>query len=181
MKSVIVEMASSLGPESVCIHVEGPDGSGKSTLVPILAARLGARVIGTSDPPTSRSECYDRIKERIVPGVVCDRSSGLVSELVYGPTLRGRTLIEESELWSIISSLVHAVRFIYCRPPDGRFIVKHRDGEAKEHTDAVTEKHLQLVSRYDEVIEEIRRLGGTVIKYDWTSTNVEEIALCVEF
>ena len=158
-----------------CIHVEGPDGSGKSTLTTFLSRSMGLKRIPTDDPPSCREECMSRILRRIVPGVVCDRSSGLVSELVYGPVLRGNTVEDESVLWGIISAVSHAVTFVYCRPKT--MLPRTRPGESADHTKAV-EKNLEaLVSRYDEVMAKVASLGAKVVRYDREVMSEKEVEL----
>jgi energy-coupling factor transporter ATP-binding protein EcfA2 len=162
-----------------CVHVEGPDGSGKSTLVPELARIMGLDVVPTDDPPKSWDECLGRIERRIEPGLVCDRSSGLVSELVYGPVLRGRTITDEEDIWSMVRSVVHAVVFVYCRPPSDRIRPTFRDGEDPEHVRGVLERSDALVNRYDDVMSRLSRMGVRIVGYDWTRQTVEEVARCV--
>lgn len=170
-----------------CVHVEGVDGSGKTTLVHELRRSVDARissmermrVVETDGPPTSWSECLARVSRRILPGVVCDRSSGLVSELVYGPVLRGGTLEDEGEVWSVVASVVGAVSFVYCRPP--RRLLSHapRDGEDRRHVEAVDGNLSALCDRYDEVMSRIVQMGGTVVEYDRTSSTPERVARCL--
>lgn len=163
-----------------CVHVEGTDGSGKSTLVPHLAERLGCRAMPTEDRPGSWEECVDRILLRIPPGIVCDRSSGLVSELVYGPVLRGGTIKDESLYWGLLQSMIHAVAFVYCRPPIGEIDPTFRLGEDPAHVEAVKRRSVDLVDRYDLVMCRISQLGGRVVRYDRTNQLAQEIVRCVE-
>ena len=162
-----------------CVHVEGPDGSGKSTLVPELAGIMGLDVVPTDDPPRSWDECLRRIERRVSPSLVCDRSSGLVSELVYGPVLRGGTIVDEEVVWSVVRSVVHAVVFVYCRPPDDAIRPTFRDGEDPGHAKGVLEKSDPLRRRYDEVMSRLSGMGARVVRYDRTRQTVEEVARCV--
>lgn len=161
-----------------CIHVEGPDGSGKSTVVPEIGRMLGLRVVQTEDPPKSWSECVRRIDRRIRPGIVCDRSSGLISELVYGPVLRGGTIFDEGYIWSIVQSVSRAVLFIYCRPPIGDMVVRTRPGESPSHTREVERKYRDIVDRYDRVMSLATESGATVLTYDRTRSTIEEVLKC---
>jgi len=163
-----------------CIHVEGPDGSGKSTLVPRLANRLNLRGVQTQGPPRSWSECLGRVERRIIPGVVCDRSSGLVSELVYGPVLRGETLGKEEWIWDLVKAVRGSVVFVYCRPPIDSMQMDFRPDEDPVHVGGVVARYGRIVDRYDEVMDRIEAIGGTVVRYDRTVMGFEELIECVE-
>jgi len=162
-----------------CVHVEGPDGSGKSTLVHPMSELTGLRIVPPEDPPGSWDECLARISRRILPGLLCDRSSGLVSELVYGPVVRGRTITDEDMVWKVARAVSHAVVYIYCRPPRESMQPLFRDEEDPDHVSAVREKFDDLVDRYDEVMARLSLEGARVIRYDWTQTTVEEVTSCV--
>lgn len=164
-----------------CVHVEGPDGSGKSTLVDSIVAATGLRKIPTDDPPSSWEECLSRVGKRLDPGIVCDRSSGLISELVYGPVLRGSTIVDEEEIWWVVRSIVHAVKFVYCRPPEFALSLEFRTGESPSHVSQVKSNLGRLSRRYDEVFERLYREGAQVIRYDRMSGQTpSEVIRCVE-
>ena len=162
-----------------CIHVEGVDGSGKTTLTRQLAERSGLELVPTDGPPKTHEECLGRIRRRIRPGVICDRSSGLVSELVYGPILRDGTIAPEPEYWNILRILTRSVLFVYCRPPTGRLKMAFRDGEDPHHVHGVQSRYMDLAQKYDEVMARIFYEGGRVIRYDWTCQAPEEVIQCV--
>jgi hypothetical protein len=157
---------------SPCIHVEGADGSGKSHLVKQLV-ECGGMYVPTENPPTSWGDCLLRVRQRISSGAVCDRSSGLVSELVYGPVLRGRTIESERKIWELLQKVIHAVTFIYCRP--SKFRLTSRPDESPEHVKAVEDNHEALVRRYDEVFDKMSCMGAKVIQYDWTSQSFDRL------
>ncbi len=169
-------MTEARGP---CVHVEGPDGSGKSTLVSKLATNLDRDLIPTDDPPSSWDECLARVDRRVRPGIVCDRSSGLVSELVYGPVLRGGTITDEETIWGVVGAVLGSVTFIYCRPPESKIRPRFRDGEDPDHVRGVNSKGAELLRKYDDVMSRISRMGGRVIWYDWTQRSAGEVTLCV--
>jgi thymidylate kinase len=156
-----------------CIHVEGADGAGKSHLVKQLMNYTEMSCVPTEDPPKSWGECLFRVKQRIHSGVICDRSSGLVSELVYGPVLRGKTIAPAKQIWGLLESLIHAVTFVFCRP--SVFNPAHRKGESEEHTGKVEQKHKQLVQRYDEVFAKMSQMGARIIPYNWTTQPFDHV------
>ncbi len=161
------------------VHVEGVDGSGKTTLAPELARLLGCEVVPTDGPALDWDECLGRVRRRLAPGLVCDRSSGLVSELVYGPVLRGGTVAPEGEMWSVVRSLLGVVTFVYCRPPDDSMRPTFRPGESPDHVAGVRARLRDLSARYDMVVSRLSREGARVLRYDWTMQTPEGLASCV--
>lgn len=164
-----------------CVHVEGPDGSGKSTLVSVLQTRvdLFPRVVGTEGPAKTWGECQARVMKRVHPGTLCDRSSGLVSELVYGPVLRGRTLVDEKLFWGLVKFVREFVTFVYCCPPVNVLSYTFRDDEPEEFRRAVRDNHAAIVARYAVVFAEMKRIGCRVVDYDYTRQTPEEVIRCV--
>ncbi len=163
-----------------CLHLEGTDGSGKTTLASWLAREGGYDLVDTEGPASSWEECLARVGRRLDPGSVCDRSSGLVSELVYGPVLRGGCLADEGDYWRLVRQVLHAVAFVYCRPPDGAVAPTFREGEDPTHVRGVVDNRARLLARYDEVMAKVSALGGRVVRYDWTRQSPEEVLSCVE-
>jgi hypothetical protein len=159
-----------------CVQVEGTDGSGKTTLVTELSRLTGLALVPTEDPPRTWAECLGRVGVRCGPGLLCDRSSGLVSELVYGPVLRGGTIAPEDEMWRVVRSILHAVTFVHCRPPEDLLWPTFRASEHPDHVKAVTKNSEALLRRYDEVMARIGREGGRVLRYDRTCQSVESLA-----
>lgn len=163
-----------------CIHLEGPDGSGKTTLAGWISKEFELSLIPTDDPPKSEEECRMRVNRRVGTSVVCDRSSGLISELVYAPVLRGKTMWPEEQVWDLVRSIVHAVVFVYCRPPEKELRPMFREGEDPDHVRGVVEKSSALVNRYDDVMSRLVREGARVMKYDRTTQTPTEVLRCVE-
>lgn len=109
------------------IIVEGPDNSGKSTLVKSLSKDLGLRVLQSSyqGPPKNARDNYYRTKDIIVgalehhkPNTITDRLS-LVGESIYGPICRGKDLWvscfdKKMKMYSILKTINPF--WIYCRP-----------------------------------------------------------------
>lgn len=154
------------------VHVEGVDGSGKSTYAKRLSELRDLELINTRGPTESAVDCVQRICERLKPNSVSDRSSGLISELVYGPVLRGHTVMDENTLWYIVAQIIPVVVFVYCRPPPdvARDGLTFRPEETdEEFNQSIRDKHEKLYRRYDEVFERIANMGGNVMLYDWTA------------
>lgn len=163
-----------------CLHVEGPDGSGKSTLVRYLSGSpRGLEVLPTEGPARSWSECLSRVNRRVRPGIVCDRSSGLVSELVYGPIVRGRALVDEKQIWSVVGSILHAVTFVYCCTPLDHLRHSPREGEDVDHVMSVDEKMEEIYHAYRGIMAKISAMGGRVLSYDYTVNRPSDVSPCV--
>lgn len=162
------------------VYVEGVDGSGKTILAEWLSETMKVPLIPTDDRPGSWDECLSRIVRRVVPGVVCDRSSGLVSELVYGPVLRGGTIVDESVLWDTVRAVRGSGVWVYCRPPVASLRPRTRPGEDRDHVRSVEKNLVVLSDRYDEVMSRMVRIGCQVVRYDRTSQGPEEVLRCVE-
>jgi hypothetical protein len=103
------------------VIVEGPDGSGKSTLVDALSARKNVHVRhwGVVDEPYKvYSEELDRFLESDTPHAVYDRF--WPSEDVYGNVLRGGNRLSAGDRrllrWRALTA---GVVVILCAPPDG--------------------------------------------------------------
>ncbi len=161
----------------LAVHVEGVDGSGKTRLAAWLAEQTNRRLVPTDDPPRDWADCLRRIDARTVPGIVCDRCSGLVSELVYGPVLRGGVFAPggENELWDIVGSVARFVVWVYCRPPTNALRMTWRDREPADHVAAVKTNVARLQVRYDVVMARVSAVGGRVVRYDWTRDNLETL------
>jgi hypothetical protein len=179
-ENVVEAQAFFRGLHRPCVQVEGPDGSGKSHLVRELSASLGLGIVGTQGPQTTWEECVRRIDARVAPGIVCDRSSGLVSELVYGPVLRGSCCAPETLFWDKLYSLRGVVTFVYCRTR--RLRPTFRADEDRDFADQIMRNEKALAERYDVVMHRLERdAGARVVRYDWEHDNVAEVArTCVE-
>lgn len=144
------------------VYLEGPDGAGKTTL----ARSLEREVTPSEDPPKSREECETRVARRIAPGLLCDRFSGLVSELVYGPVIRGSLMLEEEWAWGVLRAVSRCSVFVHC-VGNVDADLSFRETEDPEHVLRVRERHDKICTSYCEVFRKIRNLGATVLTYDW--------------
>jgi shikimate kinase len=156
------------------IIVEGIDGSGKTTLCRALGDLLNLQVHHSSKERDRQA--MERNMEQALQDPVAkiwDRIHA-ISEIVYGPILRGGALIN-GEYWR------HQVRqqdplIIYCRVP---IAYVHSSGpsefETLEHFQAAQAKRRAIYDLYDRIM-----LGYAPILYDYTASpynRVYEMAL----
>jgi thymidylate kinase len=105
------------------IIIEGPDGSGKSTIAAKLAAQLHWDIIHMDKPKTEKEnrEMADMYVDLILkPGsFIMDRS--WYSEVVYGPVMRGSSAITAEQLFRFEQILLNTdgAMVIYCTGDPG--------------------------------------------------------------
>ena len=97
------------------IIVEGPDFSGKTTLCQQLVKDLNAELVKSVRPRYLENIYAWSAKVSVIPNefVVCDRSP-LISEMIYGPILRGETLIDQEDCDQTLDYLEAFI--IFCDP-----------------------------------------------------------------
>ena len=147
------------------IVVEGPDGSGKSTLI----ESVFPGAIHSGGPCKNHAELMRRLYAP-TPGCVYDRWSG-VSELVYGEVFRGLMLPAERfvEAMRIVRPVI-----IYCRPPEhvldrNLLLQKEKGHKPAEFIAKVIANTQAIRDRYDTIIDLARNNGCTVLEYDYTN------------
>ena len=148
------------------IIIEGPDGSGKSTLVD----QYFPNAIHAGGPPINHEEAIERLYEP-TPGHVYDRWTG-VSEQIYGPLVRGVSLLSEEEYLDGI--LKTRPTIIYCRPPlevilSNLVNQKEKPHKPKKFIKEVKERAEMIVEAYDKLLgDKFPRLGVPVFTYDYS-------------
>lgn len=130
------------------IVVEGPDNSGKSTLIKVLARDLNYKVVPSPGPCRSELDFIERYQHlRRVNNTIFDRHA-CVSEVIYGPLCgRGEAFINPLVLTAFYND---PPILIYCR---GRDLAEHkvRKGvDTPEHLEAVYRNHAAICNRYEE-------------------------------
>ena len=156
------------------VIIEGPDGSGKTSLVRrlrqglvpytwILKSNSKPRTI---DHMTAVTE-WIRLHPPELP-LICDRYP-LISELVYGPIIRGACL--HSMNVKQVADYLHdgpPTLVIYCRPT-----MEHirRGSENNPQMEGVPTHLLRLTSGYDSVMDALKKEGMDVKEYDYTKSH----------
>lgn len=149
--------------------IEGPDGSGKTTLINTLKRNLGEHflVLQRSCPPKELHEIMEVlhwIRHRSpTQKIVMDRHPG-ISEPVYGPLFRGHSLLEKMPPSLVLDDIDF---MIYCRPPLDRILDNVNKSRAIQMS-GVTDRTTELVAAYDEKIAQVVALDVPVYQYDYT-------------
>jgi thymidylate kinase len=114
------------------VAFEGCDGTGKSTLASLLAARHGYTVVRSSRPDDGADLVGTYRAALSQPGnVVLDRS--FITELVYGPLRTGRSRLtpdQAAELAFVIADRGGALVHLTAHPKALAWRLRARDGHA---------------------------------------------------
>ena len=154
--------------------VEGPDGSGKSTLMEQLRATAGKRyfvMMRHSCRPLIEADAlrfYDilaRANGKL--DVVVDRHP-MVSDSIYGPILRGTGLLGKYSVHKLISMLeLSCTRIVYCRPPE-KTIRANLDKQPQ--LAGVNDKISLIIDAYDRCMRTLATKSCIKVEqYDWTT------------
>ena len=159
------------------IIVEGVDGSGKTILLRRLREQSSRYfwVALSSGRPKTLEEIHDAVHfigqcAYLKLPVICDRFP-LISEEVYGPTLRGTSLLNDlSHRQQEISAnflLENTERIVYCKPPKETIIKNLTEGGIPQ-LPGVLENLDELLDRYEGIITTLKDKGVPVYRYDYT-------------
>lgn len=140
------------------IVLEGPDGSGKSTLGRILANIYDTTLFHPGSAPSTEmlrevsTQCLHKLKQ----GFICDRVNQ-ISEYVYGPIMNNRNLVSDYELKGFIDLCrSNFWPIIYCRPEGIEHMADNQTEDPERDTEENTAKlklnHRALVERYDQAL-----------------------------
>jgi GTPase SAR1 family protein len=132
------------------IIVEGPDGSGKSTLVNRLSFDLNLESYHMGGKPRSGLEVLKRAAKStflLTQPCVQDRST-LISECVYGWALRDTSPYLD---WREVKALLRALNpvIIYCRPPVEKLDPVAEFYDDPEYVSEMTDNMDSIVEGYD--------------------------------
>jgi hypothetical protein len=176
--------------------VEGPDGSGKSTAIatyqrafqhkygePLRVFHL-CSMFGGIPKDVSDYALRVQVMANAARPCVFDRSP-FISELVYGPILRGGTVVPIASLQADISccftgdSDLHQLfttYLLYCRPSTEILLdhaVKSRQHKDEAHCAGIKAHQLELIEAYDNIVLTIASMfPKRVLCYDYAQGDV---------
>ena len=136
------------------IIVEGPDGGGKSYLAQLISDETGFPVLhsgGFKEDIRVRTERYLSMSN-----TTFDRFP-IISENVYGPILRGKSLLPWEEYFPRLQQVDYLL--VYCRTDI--WTLEKTKQEAKKHKpqsfiDRIMKELLAITKRYDELMEYLK-------------------------
>lgn len=146
------------------IIVEGPDNSGKSTLVSTLIKEFKLTKLKPykNGPPSNEEDNYYNSLSIVNEAIrhpnkncICDRLS-LIGESIYGPICRGKDLWVNSfgHKMKLLNSLRYMDPFIiYCRPPTSIVLDmtshKLKEYDTEEHINQIKSNKRLILEAYD--------------------------------
>ena len=155
------------------IVVEGPDNSGKSTLISKLTQKLGLTLLDRPHgPPKDASELRKRIKD-LEPQynnkkAIIDRHP-IIGESIYGPVLRNHNMLTSIKDYEILRKTFWTsdIFIIYCRPPMDKIMNMEthqvKDYDTPEHLRALKKNVVSIIDAYD-----LKMWLCQAHKYDYT-------------
>lgn len=134
------------------IIVEGPDNSGKSTLIRHLSGSLGIPVVPGEGPGRSNDEINDRVRRyALIENSIFDRHP-CVSQPIYNGFRVGGPVIDPDLILQFYSQ---DILFIHCRGRNTlegtvwRDVDAVKDASGKTHEQNVKDNHSRICAAYD--------------------------------
>lgn len=164
------------------IIVEGCDNTGKSTLVKQLCEEMPELVYvphGPRPPVSAESyykELVDILNRPDNSRVIVDRF--LLSELVYGPILRDKVILDEKQL-SYINKLLTIKKpfIIICNRPTSRILETFSE---RDQLDGVRNKVEDIQVKFYETFLEYKRNIRDMWFYDFENPNSADLPLLIK-
>lgn len=157
------------------IVVEGMDNSGKTTLIKTLMKETGLKGVFRKNRAYDLKGGMSMIKRSFFSSElkIHDRHI-IISEMVYGPILRGKSLFGDQS-WDLLSYLLKTYPIIiYCRPPTRKIL----DFGTREQMEGVITQANHLISRYDWVFDIVRKSFTlpeyNFFEYDYTDKDADK-------
>lgn len=165
------------------IIVEGPDNSGKTTLIDKLSKEFSLlKLVPYKKGPPKNAEDIFMNSWCIINGalgfhskrVISDRIS-LISEDIYGPICRKNNLWD-GEYFPRKQKLLNSLKtidpfFIYCRPPDSVVLNfdthEEKSYDTQEHIKRISESKALILNAYDNYF--YRWYNYNFFRYDYTN------------
>ena len=101
------------------IILEGPDGSGKTTLANLLHKQTGFTLLHRSYDTDKAPDLFNEYAQVLKAGKNCIMDRGWYSELVYGPVMRGSSKISYPQMYELerLATKYGAI-IIHCSAPE---------------------------------------------------------------
>jgi thymidylate kinase len=157
------------------IIAEGPDGSGKSTLIKNLAHIFNFPIYHSGGPKTTE-RMYEVLKELETMAnsdqtYLVDRVP-FISELVYSKAFDRKPVIAIEKLFSYF---ILPIKIIYCKI-DQQTALANMSREFKvhkpaEHLKMVEINHAKIAAEYISLMDVLEDIGIEIFDYDWTIDN----------
>lgn len=181
-------MAKANTPPRTQIILEGPDGSGKSTLGQRLAADLGYEYIhtGGGQKDTMGLICDMDYRSRMLreagakgEGIVFDRISH-ISDAIYKIALGGKPLANQVRCWRYLHQDSGPIAIVYVRRLDDEGMLNSiletkKAHKPPEYLEKVKENHPKIVELYDDAMPRIAKLLPVYNCYDWENTSYDHL------
>lgn len=161
------------------VIIEGPDGSGKSTLVAKLSRDLNLPIHHPGGPPINRYEFIRRLNfySQNRGKFIFDRAPH-ISELIYPEAMGRLSVVGNSMLYHLLESLNPVI--VYCRRKNMRDMWESIDHSKKPHK---TSQHLaEVLARFKNIVDGYDALllskplpVKEVILYDWSEMSYPEL------
>jgi adenylate kinase family enzyme len=155
--------------EGKVIIIEGPEGSGKTTLAKMLEEEAELNYHHSTGPPEDVADLdnrLDRSMELLNMRFVQDRSPW-ISEPIYSALLDGPQIYP---YWNVYMAGLKAVnaKVVYCRPPDEiifeNMLQDEKSWKSASLTQRIVKKRAYLLALYDRFMEQFQPW----LIYDWT-------------
>lgn len=165
------------------IIIEGPDNSGKSTLVRRLRQSSSHRHVSmlegrTMDHDEMRRRSFAVLRDaeaEPTKGILCERFHP-ISDMVYRTLYGGRRAFNPTEFKSICQSLAQTAVIVHCRPPlsvaMGTALTEKGDDDP-EWVASIQRSMPLLYEAYDRTMNKLAWFSKVpVVRYDHTETVV---------
>lgn len=168
------------------INLEGPDGSGKTTLSDAITAELireDLPVIQTKDGeckvdthPKSRyrnkpSELISAITDMAYSDNIFVLDRGPISDVVYRNFDDYESVITERQVYDLLFLLKRQIIIVYCRTD----IAEQKMLERGDDNLIAIEKHKEITKKYDDILSYIIN-RCQVLRFDYSKETAEDFA-----
>ena len=160
------------------IIIEGMDNTGKTTLAKELADRLGYTYVSGGGPEVGTFKGALSRMRLAMPNKVQDRT--WISELVYGPIVRGKFGITDEEVMEFIRfHREYNIVLIYARRPLERILETLHE---REQMDGVIKYASELVSRYDYyMLEKLPIYLPLPVCYNFETSTIDKLIESLQY